>query len=606
MISGRKKKKIAHISINFIMYLLVVVTIFPIFWMIVTSLKNNNDILLGKIWFGRKSNAVRSIFHKGSDVWFITNNSIVGRYDLESNKFKNQAVGKLKAANFIGDKNFLWVSSEKGLMKVRKDVIKLPKAVLPFKVSWMAQNSVDSTTLLLTDDKVWMGKIMTKSELDEEEDEYAGKFSYEGILRFDRETGKYIDTINDSDGLADNNVHVLARDGNFIWIGTKKGLSKYNLNTKKFEGTYYTSDGLICSDIQAILVEANHLWLGTPKGIMKFDKAKGACVFSCGEDEGLIQKDVRSFILEGDLIWLGTGQGIVKFDRVENKVIDSFPKEDSESWEITSLAMVDGVFWAGFDDGLLKKMNKENFSIIDTYEARRGILNIRWTNYVDMWKNISFGTYLKNSFVICGLTMIISMVLASLAAYSLSRFNFPGSTFFGTSILTTQMIPGLMFLIPIYLMFVKFTEATGIKMIGTYHGIIFTYSAFFVPFSIWILRSFFASIPVQIEEAARIDGCSRIGIFFRIVLPLALPGIIATGIFIFLTAWDELMFGTVLLPQRNTLTVPLGIRLYIGNHQNRFDLMMAAATVATIPVLALFFIMQKWIVQGLTAGAVKE
>jgi multiple sugar transport system permease protein len=233
-----------------------------------------------------------------------------------------------------------------------------------------------------------------------------------------------------------------------------------------------------------------------------------------------------------------------------------------------------------------------------------GKIEVRWSNYVDMWKNVNFGLYLKNSIVICGSTMIIAMIFSTLAAYSLSRFRFPGSDLFSNGILATQMIPAIMYLIPIYIMFVKITMMTGIPIKGTYWGIVLIYSAFFIPFSIWILRGFFASIPKELEEAARIDGCNALQVFWYVALPLAIPGIIATGIYIFLTAWDELMFAWV-LTNADTMTIPVGIRLFVGNYQNRFDLMMAAATVATIPVVVLFFMLQKHIVRGLTAGAVK-
>jgi multiple sugar transport system permease protein len=230
--------------------------------------------------------------------------------------------------------------------------------------------------------------------------------------------------------------------------------------------------------------------------------------------------------------------------------------------------------------------------------------NIRWINYRDLWRNINFGLYLRNSFIVCGLTTILAMCLATPAGYSLSRFRFFGKRVINDSILATQMIPGIMFLIPIYLMFVKFHEITGVQLIGTFPGLIFVYSTFFVPFSVWILQGFFASIPVDIEEAALIDGCSRFRIFWNIAVPLARPGIIATAIYIFLTAWDELMFAWV-LTNANTMTIPVGIRLFVGNYQNRYDLMMAAATVATLPVLVAFFLLQKHIIRGLTAGAVK-
>ncbi|MFH1387385.1 MAG: carbohydrate ABC transporter permease [bacterium] len=234
----------------------------------------------------------------------------------------------------------------------------------------------------------------------------------------------------------------------------------------------------------------------------------------------------------------------------------------------------------------------------------QGKVEVKWGNYVDMWKNVNFGLYLKNSLVICGSTMILAMIFSTMAAYALSRFRFPGSDFFSNTILATQMIPAIMYLIPLYIMFVKITLLTGIPIKGSYWGLILIYSAFFIPFSIWILRGFFASIPKELEEAAKIDGCSGWQVFWHVALPLAMPGVIATGIYIFLNAWDELMFAWV-LTNADTMTIPVGIRLFVGNYQNRFDLMMAAATVATLPVVVLFFLLQKHIVKGLTAGAVK-
>ncbi|OGC14788.1 ABC transporter permease [candidate division WOR-1 bacterium RIFOXYA2_FULL_37_7] len=229
---------------------------------------------------------------------------------------------------------------------------------------------------------------------------------------------------------------------------------------------------------------------------------------------------------------------------------------------------------------------------------------VSWVNYVDMWKNVDFGLYLGNSFFICGISMFFAMIFATMAAYALSRFKFPGSKLFSMAILATQMVPGIMFLIPIYSNFVKFSEITGIPIKGTYYGLIFVYSTFFIPFSVWILRGFFAAIPIELEEAAHIDGCSPFQVFWYVVLPLAIPGIIATGIYIFLTAWDELILAWV-LTSADTMTIPVGIRNFVGNYQNRFDLIMAAATVATAPVMLLFFLLQKHIVKGLTAGAVK-
>jgi multiple sugar transport system permease protein len=151
-----------------------------------------------------------------------------------------------------------------------------------------------------------------------------------------------------------------------------------------------------------------------------------------------------------------------------------------------------------------------------------------------------------------------------------------------------------------------FYDVTGLRLVNTYTGIIFTYSAFFIPMSIWILRGFFSTIPKELEEAALIDGCTPLTAFFKVILPSAWPGVMATGIYVFLLAWDELMFAWVLSTDIQTATIPVGIRLYVGQFGNRFDLLMAASTVATLPAMVLFFIMQKQIVSGLTQGAVKE
>ncbi|WP_398506915.1 carbohydrate ABC transporter permease [Thermoanaerobacterium thermosaccharolyticum] len=226
-------------------------------------------------------------------------------------------------------------------------------------------------------------------------------------------------------------------------------------------------------------------------------------------------------------------------------------------------------------------------------------------NYHDMWTNINFGMYFKNSVIIVSCTTILALSIAILAGYALARFKFIGSNLFGIATLGTQMIPGILFLLPLYLIFIQMQQTFGIKMVNTYHGIILTYSAFYIPFSIWILRGFFASIPMEIEEAARIDGCTQFSAFLRVILPLAIPGIVATAIYIFLMAWDELLFAWVLTTSADVQTIPVGIRLFVGQYQNRYDLLMAASTVVTIPIALMFFLLQKYFISGMTAGAVK-
>ncbi|WP_243467133.1 carbohydrate ABC transporter permease [Acetivibrio straminisolvens] len=233
------------------------------------------------------------------------------------------------------------------------------------------------------------------------------------------------------------------------------------------------------------------------------------------------------------------------------------------------------------------------------------ILPTRFSNYVEVFQKLPFGTYFRNSLIVCGFVMVVALVIATLAGYALARYKFPGSNFFGILILSTQLLPGMMFLLPLYLDFVKLKEATGIQLTNSIPGLVIVYSAFFVPFSIWIIRGFFASIPGELEEAARIDGCNKFSAFIKVMLPLAVPGIVATAIYIFLMAWDELLFAWVLLKDAEVTTIPVGIRAFIAYTTARYDLLMAAGSIVTVPVLIMFFSMQKKFISGMTAGAVK-
>ncbi|MCZ8521370.1 MULTISPECIES: carbohydrate ABC transporter permease [Paenibacillus] len=233
------------------------------------------------------------------------------------------------------------------------------------------------------------------------------------------------------------------------------------------------------------------------------------------------------------------------------------------------------------------------------------LVDPKWENYRDMWINIDFFNFFKNSLIICTVTMLLASSFAVMAGYALAKYRFFGSKTLEMGIISTQMIPGIMFLLPIYLMFLGLKEVLGIPMINTYWGMILVYTAFYTPMSIWIMRSFFVAIPNDLEESALIDGCTRFQAFVKVILPLSVPGMIATCIYIFLTAWDELLFAWVLTTSPDVQTIPVGIRLFVGQYQNRYDLLMSAATVVTIPVIITFFLTQKYFIRGMTAGAVK-
>ena len=194
--------------------------------------------------------------------------------------------------------------------------------------------------------------------------------------------------------------------------------------------------------------------------------------------------------------------------------------------------------------------------------------------------------------------------LASMAGYALARFRFRGARAYGLTVVGTQLIPGSMFLLPLYMGFIWLKQNAGLALYDSHLGMVLVYSAFFTPVAIWFMRSFFLAIPRELEDAAMVDGCTQFGAFWRVVLPNALPGLVACFVYAFLFAWDELLF-VASLTQHNAETIPIGIRNFIGNYQQRTAQLMAAGVVSTVPVLLAFFATQRWLVKGLTAGAVK-
>jgi multiple sugar transport system permease protein len=222
----------------------------------------------------------------------------------------------------------------------------------------------------------------------------------------------------------------------------------------------------------------------------------------------------------------------------------------------------------------------------------------------DMWQNIDFERYLVNSVVICTGAAALATAFASSAGYALARHRFRGDRAYGLTVIGTQLIPGSLFLLPVFLGFVWLGQNTPVELLDTHVGMILVYTAFFTPLAIFFMRAFFQALPPELEEAALVDGCTRFGAFVRVVLPNAAPGLLATFVYAFLFAWDELLFATALTEQ-DAETIPIGIRNFIGNYNEEYDQLMAAGVVSTIPVLIAFFATQRWLVRGLTAGAVK-
>jgi multiple sugar transport system permease protein len=232
------------------------------------------------------------------------------------------------------------------------------------------------------------------------------------------------------------------------------------------------------------------------------------------------------------------------------------------------------------------------------------LLEPTFTAFSRMWKTVDFERYMINSLIICTAAALLATAFAACAGYALARFRFRGATTLSLGVVGTQLIPGSLFLLPVFMGFVWLKQNTPIALFDTHVGMVLVYTAFFTPVAIYFMRYFFAAIPRDLEEAAMVDGCNRFTAFVKIVLPAAAPGLVATFVYAFLFAWDELLFVAA-LTQENAETIPIGIRNFIGNYQERTAQLMAAGVISTLPVLIAFFATQRWLVKGITAGAVK-
>jgi multiple sugar transport system permease protein len=217
---------------------------------------------------------------------------------------------------------------------------------------------------------------------------------------------------------------------------------------------------------------------------------------------------------------------------------------------------------------------------------------------------VPLAQYFMNSLIVCVIATAISLVIAVFAAYAVSRWRFKGRSAFTTTVLSTQMFPGVLFLLPLFLIFVNIAQLTGIQLVGTRGGLIITYLTFVLPFSIWMLAGYFDGIPQELDEAAKVDGSGPMGALFRVILPAARPGLVAVAIYSFMTSWGEVLFASV-LTNGDTQTLAIGLQQYSTQTNVFWNQIMAASLVVSIPVVVAFLLLQRSFVAGLTAGAVK-
>ena len=222
-----------------------------------------------------------------------------------------------------------------------------------------------------------------------------------------------------------------------------------------------------------------------------------------------------------------------------------------------------------------------------------------WDNFHRLFTTTHFLLYFRNSAVVCGLTVLLTMAVSAAGAYSLTRYRYPGREKIAGLILCTYMFAPIMVVIPFFILVKKI----GIE--NTHVALVLALTSFCLPFTLWLLRAFFQTIPVDLEEAAMVDGASRPRAVVYIILPLALPGIIATSIFTFILAWNDFIFARILIAADELKTLPVGVQDLFHSALIDWGLIMGAAMMITIPALLFFLTVQRYLIRGWGAGAVK-
>ena len=246
----------------------------------------------------------------------------------------------------------------------------------------------------------------------------------------------------------------------------------------------------------------------------------------------------------------------------------------------------------------------------DTEVGAGSLIPSHWAfgNYLQMWSTVSLAQGLSNSLIIAGIASVIAVILAVGAAYIITRFKFRGRLPYLYSLIGLQTVPSVMLLLPLFVLFASIQAAIHFRLVGTYEAMIITYLTFALPFATWLMVSYLGSIPMDLEEAALVDGATRLQALWRVIAPLALPGMVVALVFAFLTGWNDVLFASVLTsPETRTLAVQL--QDFSAAQEGRalplYGQLMGAAVVSALPVVILYMIFQRYLIGGLTAGGVK-
>jgi arabinogalactan oligomer/maltooligosaccharide transport system permease protein len=263
------------------------------------------------------------------------------------------------------------------------------------------------------------------------------------------------------------------------------------------------------------------------------------------------------------------------------------------------------VLWLFVAFSIYPAINVLTISLRPESQLRSTDLSIipeNWTleNYTRLFTHEPFLRWLGNSLLVAGVVTLTGVALASIGGYAFSRFRFVGRRSMMLAILTTQMFPATMLLLPLYIMLAK------LQLIDTYLGLVIFYISTALPFCVWQMKAYYDTIPETLEEAARIDGCSRAAAFWRVTLPLAVPGLVITALFSFMTAWGEYIIAAQVLQDEEMFTLPLGLKNFQSNMSTEWGLYAAAAILVSTPVVLVFLLLSRRLASGLTLGSLKD
>jgi multiple sugar transport system permease protein len=225
--------------------------------------------------------------------------------------------------------------------------------------------------------------------------------------------------------------------------------------------------------------------------------------------------------------------------------------------------------------------------------------NITFDNYIAIWNRAGFPTLITNSAIVAAITLVTCLTIGTLAAYSLSRYQFRGRNLFLLFYLVIRMFPVVLLIIPLFIIM------RNLHLLDSRFGLAFAYTTFLLPLCVWMMKGFFDAIPSDLEDSARIDGCTRLGALYRVTLPLARSGLVATGVFIGIGSWNEYLFALMLTTSQGSRTWPVGLQLMIGEFQLPWGTFSAGGILSIIPIVIFFAIVQRSIIRGITAGAIK-